>query len=134
MTKGRLGIMMMAAAAVVIGTGTYFLGGARLAAVPFRALMGQIGITVGVAPNPYNTLNDQLNAKQAQIDMENADLAAREAEFASETASSAPLAASSPVLWYLVIAIGVLALLVGLNFYLDWRRGERERILEEPRV
>ena len=83
-------------------------------------LPGDVGVTLGVAPNPYNTLNEELNAKQAQIDAEQANLQAQEVALASTSASTT--AAASPTFNYLVIAVGVLALLVGLNFYFDWRR------------
>ena len=85
----------------------------------FKKMLADVGITVGVAPNPYNTLAAQLDQQQTQLNQQAADLAAREAAFASSTAEAAP---SSPVLWYLMVAIAVLAILVLLNFYFDWRR------------
>ena len=48
-------------------------------AVPFRGLLAQVGVVVGVAPNPYNTLNEQLNQEKSQLDQQSSTLAAREA-------------------------------------------------------
>lgn len=125
MTKGTLGLVLIASAVIVILAAAYFLGSFRPAALAgFRALLAQVGVAVGIAPNPYNTLDAQLTAKQAQLDEEQADLAAREAAFASTTASTTPMSNPSTV-WYLVMALGVLAFLVGLNFYMDWRRSQR---------
>jgi len=81
-----------------------------------------VGVTLGVAPNPYNTLNDQLAQKQIQLDEQQADLAAREAAFASSTAADIGGTPMAALVGYLAIAVGALALFVGLNFYLDWRR------------
>ena len=77
---------------------------------------------VGVAPNPENTLNAQLNQEQGQLNQRAAALAAREAAFASSTAVADPV---SPVIWYLTGAIAIVTLLVVLNFYFDWRRSRR---------
>ena len=87
---------------------------------PLTGMLAQVGVVVGVAPNPYNTLNDQLDQKQLAIDQEQADLAAREAALASTTQNSSAM--PSAYTWSLGIAVVVLALLVILNFYLDWRR------------
>jgi len=95
-----------------------------------RTMLAQIGIAVGVAPNPYNTLDAQLNQKQAQIDAEQADLAAREAALASTTARTAA-SQLSPIVWYLIAAILVLAALVGFNFYLDFHRRRKQEVAAE---
>jgi len=97
---------------ILLGAFSAFLFVARGRATSFQGLMAQIGITVGVAPNPYNTLNDQLN-------QEASDLAAREAALASSTASPASAPRTD---WRLAAAIAFIALLVILNFFLDWRR------------
>jgi preprotein translocase subunit SecF len=91
--------------------------GGRVAA-PSR-LLAQIGIAVGIAPNPYNTLNEQLQQQQTELNQQAADLAAREAAFASST--GAATAAESPVIWYLAIAIAIIGILVFLNFYFEWQ-------------
>ena len=80
-------------------------------------------MVVGVPPNPYNTLNDQLQQEKTQLDQQAADLAARQAAFASST--GAVLAGVSPVTWYLAIAVVIIGLRICLNFYFDWRISKR---------
>lgn len=109
---------------LIIG-GVFILSGvAAQKNFSFEKLLGQVGVVVGVAPNPYNTLDAQLNQKQAELDQQQADLAAREAALASTSAPTA-LAQSSPAIWYLAAGIFFLAFLVILNFYLDWRRSKK---------
>ena len=98
----------------------FFVAGGRI--MPFQNLLAQIGITVGVAPNPYNTLDAQLNQEQDRLNQQASDLAAREAALASSTAAAN---SASPAVWHLDVSIAVIALLVSLNFYLDWRRSRR---------
>jgi predicted PurR-regulated permease PerM len=104
---------------VLLGAFSVFLITPEGQLLPFERLVAQVGITVGVAPNPYNTLNDQLAQKQDQLNQEASDLAAQEEAMASTTAQAAPTPA---IVWYLVAAIIVILLLVLLNFYFDWRR------------
>ncbi len=115
-------LIMLAGVACVF----FFVARGRVASLP--SLMAQIGITVGVAPNPYNTLNDQLNQEQNQLNQQAADLAAREAALASSTAAADAVSYTD---WYLSAGIAAVAILVSLNFYLDWRRAKRE---ETPKV
>ncbi|MGC9599431.1 MAG: hypothetical protein ABSE18_03540 [Minisyncoccia bacterium] len=79
-----------------------------------KTLLAQVGVSVGVLPNPYNTLNDALSQKAAYLN-------AQEAALASTTAAASSPAGDSS-LGYLTVAVAVLAVLVALNFYLDWRR------------
>ena len=99
--------------------------GANAPRAPFHTLLAQVGIVVGVAPNPYNSLDAQLNQKQDQLNQQAADLAAQQAAFASSTAAAND--AMAPTVWYLSIAIAIIALLLILNFYFDWRRMRREK-------
>ncbi|HVM76700.1 MAG TPA: hypothetical protein VMU07_00930 [Candidatus Paceibacterota bacterium] len=80
-----------------------------------------VGVTVGVAPNPYNTLNAQLDQRQKVLDAEASNLQAEEAALNSQT-STFGNGSESPMIGFLMIAVGVLAFLVGLNFYFDWHR------------
>jgi hypothetical protein len=126
--KGGVGLVLIIVSLLAVGGGLFFVGGYRVAFfAPVDKMLAQVGVAVGVAPNPYNSLNEQLNEKQLQIDEEQSDLTAQEAAFASSTEESGLLAAS-PVVWYLMIAVGVLTFLVGLNFFLDWRRTERPEV------
>jgi hypothetical protein len=96
------------------------------------SLLAQVGITVGVPSNPYNTLAAQLGQQQNQLNQQAADLAAREAAFTSSTADVAN--ASSPEVSYLGYAVIVVSLLVFVNFYLDWRRSRRAKAVPLPPV
>jgi hypothetical protein len=87
--------------------------------------LAQIGVVVGIAPNPYNTLNDQLQQEKTQLDKQSADLAAREAAFASSTDATGTT--TLPPNQYLAIAIVIVGLLVLLNFYLEWRYVRRQK-------
>jgi hypothetical protein len=120
MARKTLGVFLVMAAVGLITTGVF--GMSNGGPVVFKSFLAQVGVAVGIAPNPYNTLNDQLNAKQSQIDAEQANLNAEQAGMASTTAAGASPAATSPLIGYLIIAVGILALLVGLNFYFDWHR------------
>ena len=108
---------------IILAAGALAFGASPNGQIFFGKLMAQVGITVGIAPNPYNTLDAQLNAKQAQLDAESADLAAREAAFASSTATASAATAADG--WYSWVALGILGLLVALNFLLDWRRNHK---------
>lgn len=88
-------------------------------------LLGQVGVAVGVLPNPYNTLNDALNKRAAYLDEQQAYINEQEAMLASTTAA-ANSPSGNPFLEYLTIAVGVLAFLVLLNFLLDWRRSRKK--------
>lgn len=96
---------------------------------PFPNLLAQVGITVGVPANPYNTLNDELSQEQAQLTQEQQDLAAREAADAS---SSAAATATPLGTWYIALGVAITAALVILNFYLDWRRSRRVESTRPP--
>lgn len=90
-----------------------------------QTFLAQVGVSVGVLPNQYNTLNDQLNQKAAYLDERQAYLDAQQAALASSTAAlNSP--SGNPYLAYLTVAIAGLAVLVLLNFYFDWRRSRRK--------
>jgi ABC-type Fe3+-siderophore transport system permease subunit len=103
------------------GSLVFFDGGSGV--VPAPKLLAQVGVAVGIAANPYNTLNTQLQQEQTELDKQAADLAARQAAFASS--SGAATTATSPTVWYLSVAVIILGILVCFNFYLDWRRSRR---------
>ena len=130
MSKRTAGIIYLSLAVFTAGSGLFALsygGYIGTASAPWNRFLGQVGVTLGVAPNPYNTLNEQLNAKQLQLDEQATDLAAREAALNEGSATSSSGITNSPVVGYLAIAIGILAFFVGLNFILDWRRLEMEK-------
>ena len=106
----------------VLGAILIVLAGTHVAPVYFgETLLAQVGVSVGILPNPYNSLNDQLDQKQAYINEEQSYIDQQKAALASSSALAiAP--GASPVAWYLALAVLALAVLVFLNFYLDWRR------------
>lgn len=90
-----------------------------------ETMLAQVGVSVGIAPNPYNTIDAQLNQKSAYLDERQAYLDAEQAALASSTAA-ANSPEGNPFLLYLTIAVAGLATLVILNFYFDWRRGRKK--------
>jgi hypothetical protein len=86
-------------------------------------LLGDVGVSVGIAPNPYNTLATQLDQEQTQLSQESADLTAR--ENALGTNATQDPSGDPAIVWYLAIAVTFIGILVLLNFYLDWRRLRR---------
>ena len=86
-----------------------------------RELFAAVGVTIAVAPNPYNTVAQQLSAKETQLTQREAQLSAQEdATARSQTTSSDRYG------FYSVCMSSVLVVLVGLNFYFDIRRRSRE--------
>lgn len=75
-------------------------------------------LSAGVAPTPENTLMAQLQEKARELNQREAQLEARE---------SAPRIRTDLGLYSLAISL-VLFVLVGVNFYLDVRRGKRQRL------
>ncbi len=74
-----------------------------------------VGVFAGVAENPYNTLAQQLEEKEAEL---------RAREAALDAQSREPVAGGTPFPFGLVsffLSLGVLVL-VALNFLFDWRR------------
>jgi hypothetical protein len=91
-------------------------------------LMAATGVSdyATVPVNPINQLAAQFDAKQKQLDQKEQDLNAREAEFAAQKNIW-----SNGLLWAIFISIGVLGILVVLNFYFDRRREKELEILAE---
>lgn len=81
-----------------------------------------VGIFVGVEPNPYNTLAQQLEEKEAELsEREREVLALERGVFAdSSFVSSNTMATYSLGLSFLLF------ILLGSNFYMDWKRGRKE--------
>ena len=87
----------------------------------FIAQVGSaVGVTVGVAPNPFNTLAQQLKEKELALADREKELQQEEAAFGKKIDKK--LATQNKIFLYLLIVGGILALLVLLNFYLDYRR------------
>jgi hypothetical protein len=77
-----------------------------------------VGTSAAVAPNPYNTWNQQLTEKEKALALREKTIAALEAKFSG---SNPAVPQSNLPLYSFGMSI-FLAVLVGLNFYFDWRR------------
>ena len=78
-----------------------------------KYFLAQVGVTVGVKPNPFNTLAQQLDKKEE-------DLKAKEQLLEKRILEENNL--GDQTLQYLLFIGGGLLALVVLNFYLDYRR------------
>lgn len=75
-----------------------------------------VGLSAGVAPNPYNTAAEQLTEKQNELEAREALIKANEGGSLTGTRT---LAAGSFIVSILVLV------LVAMNYYMDWRRDRR---------
>lgn len=75
-----------------------------------------VGVSMGVEPNPYNTLALQLSDKEKELVVREERILALEAELGDARSLETYLATGSLALSVLLFA------LVGLNFYRDARR------------
>lgn len=80
-----------------------------------------IGITVSVPQNPFNTLAQELQKKEASLLEKEEELRQRESEL-REKAVEEEFRRNRAFLIYLLAAGGVLLGLILLNFYFDHRR------------
>jgi hypothetical protein len=76
----------------------------------------EVGVSMGVAPNPYNTAAAELAAKQSELDAREALIRANDG---GSLAGTRMLAAGSFIVSILVL------MLVAMNYYMDWRRDRR---------
>lgn len=82
-----------------------------------KAKMGQaVGMSVGVPANSYNKIAVQLADKEEQLDQREAELAKIESTITGNYEQQGTLVV------FLSIGIVVLFILVGLNYYMDYRR------------
>ena len=78
-----------------------------------------VGTSAAVEPNPYNTWNQQLTEKEKALALREKTIAALEDKFSG---SSVITPQSNLPLYSFCLSL-FLTILVGLNFYFDWRRG-----------
>ena len=84
-------------------------------------MFAAVGVTMSVAPNPYNTVAAQLQLKETALKQKEQQLASRENAQASQ-----PLTApSNRYSFYSLCMSIVLCILVAINFYFDVRRKGR---------
>ena len=74
-----------------------------------------VGMSISVPENPFNKLALQLKEKESQLAVREKELAAREQEL-NKTGNQDTL------IWLLITGIGVLFVLIFLNYFLDYRR------------
>lgn len=102
----------------LIGAATFFFGLAFFSATPgslatnAQDTLAAVGVSVGVAPNQYNTVAQQLSDKSAQLDAQQAQIdAERSAQSRGDRLG-----------FYSLCISAALFLLVAVNFYFDVRR------------
>ncbi|MDO8516251.1 MAG: hypothetical protein Q7S28_03310 [bacterium] len=116
-------------AAILLLWGSSFMP--RLSFGPADDLMlgqvsGIIGVGAAIPPNPYNTLNAELDQKAAAISMREMELAARDV---AATDVVRAMAQENAARFYLLA--GVLMALIFASFYWDFRLMRKEKKLEE---
>jgi hypothetical protein len=85
-------------------------------------LANVVGMTAGVAPNSYNSLAQEFDRREAELLDKELEIAAREESLKNEYLET--LAASNRrTVLVLSSVIALLVILIGTNFYLDWKRG-----------
>jgi hypothetical protein len=107
---------------VIVFAATLFVFTTLAVAIPERygvgrSLFAQIGVSVGVNPNPYNALAQQLDEKERE-------LAARERAL-DERSQSAAAHTMSDLDRSILVLLGLLFLLILLNLWLDHRARQR---------
>lgn len=119
--------------AFIVLAGVIILAALSFVKVPNsnETLLAQVGVVVGVQPNPYNTLNQQLNEKAAQLNAQQAYLNEEQAAIASST-SAGSSSSSDLALWYLAAAVAVVAALAVFDFYIEWRMAKKLRNIFRP--
>jgi len=88
-----------------------------------RGMLADSGtaLSAAIPPNPYNSLADQLDQKEQELNQREAALDAR---------SSNGLFATGNIYGFISFILSlILCGLVGLNFYLDSRRGKKRGFL-----
>lgn len=94
-------------------------------------LGAQVGVSVGVSPNEFSDLAEEITKKQEELQAR--EIAVTEKEKA--LAKREEISSFFSLEWYVTVMAFILLLLVLLNFYLDWRRSyyPRETVRETVR-
>lgn len=117
---GAISVLGLCAALLLGASGSFAGVEGRIVSFTIDRFIGSVGISSSVAPNEWNTLAQSLEEREADIAERENTLLLREQELLEERAR---LTQGSTTLWALVGAVCLLAALLGLNFYLDRRRG-----------
>lgn len=81
-----------------------------------------IGASASVVANPYNSAVEQIATKEAELDAREQQIANREKPLKTEPTQAVDLS------MYSFALSCALLLLVGMNFYFDWKRGRGRKI------
>lgn len=114
--KKQQAILLILLVIVVIGMGSnVFL---RLnPSLLKNNLLGQVGVFVGVEPNPHNTVAGQLEKKEKELTQKEEELKIREEMLQTETVNV------NKQRWYLMAGVaGVLLALIGVQAYMNRKR------------
>lgn len=115
----------------IFGTAAFLLFAFSLVSISPKVLIGSakqllanavVGMTVGVLPNEYNTLAQQLESKQATLAEREDDLLQLEQNI--RTLQDKNSFSNTLGIVSLAISLG-LFMLIGANYYLDWRRNKK---------
>ncbi len=110
-------------ASMLVGA-VLFLGIGALTSTPASLERGAsdmfaaVGVSMAVAPNPYNSVADQLSTKEKQLDKREAELGVKENAATPGTQNSQ----SARYGFYSLCMSAALFALVAINFYYDARR------------
>lgn len=119
MKKRLLAFSLFSIALFSVTFGSAFLTSVSRGAASFGNFLGaQVGVSVGVAPNEFTKIAQEVTLKQEELEAR--ELAIIEREKALEKREE--VASIFNIEWYVTIMAFILLLLILLNFYLDWRR------------
>lgn len=102
-TKLLVAVLMAATMGVVWQSVTVALG-------PHGTVAGVVTSNANMPPNQYNTLNQQLETKQAALRQQEIELLTTQHQ------------RDRRIISYLFTVAGALLILIAINFYLDYRR------------
>ncbi len=86
-----------------------------------KDMFAAVGVSMSVAQNPINTQAQQLKQKETQLDQREATLLAKE----NPTAQWQWIGQNANLSFYSLCMSTALFILVGINFYFDFRRKNR---------
>lgn len=90
-----------------------------------------IGIGASVAPNEFNTLAQDLKQRSDELNTREKEVSAREAALGEEYRNA--IAANNRLTLYVLSGVtAFLVLLIGLNFYLDYKREYHDEVPQHP--
>lgn len=111
---------------VTVLLNNYVLKGGTIPALDFSQLGNAVGVSVGVPPNQYNTVAQELDEWDKRLDRREQELNEREVLLRESGQTSSDTSS------VYIMAIGfLLLLLIVINFVLDWKRFERKKTFDQ---